>query len=121
MRFIPTVLHGVADYMVGLLLTCLPLFLGWPGAGRFVFVASGLLVILYSACTDYELGLYRFLRIRFHLFLDGLLGVALLIAPRALPLPGEHHGLVYAIGVVALLLSVTTRVRAQGSQSSETL
>lgn len=47
--------------------------------------------------------------------------VALLIAPRALPLPGEHHGLVYAIGMVALLMSVTTRIRAQGSQSSETL
>jgi hypothetical protein len=81
----------------------------------------GLFVILYSACTDYELGLYRFLRIRFHLLLDGILGVALLFAPRALQLPHGYHTLVYAIGILALVLAVTTRIRAQGTQSNEAI
>ena len=44
----------------------------------FAFIALGVFVILYSTCTDYELGFYRFLRIRFHLMLDGILGVSLL-------------------------------------------
>lgn len=121
MRFVPTVVHGAADYIVGLLLACLPVFLGWSAAGRYAFIALGVLVILYSACTDYELGIYRFLRIRFHLLLDGILGVALLLAPRALRLPEDHHTLIYVIGVLALLLAVTTRIRAQGTQSNETL
>lgn len=121
MRFIPTAIHGAADYIVGLLLACLPLLLGWSGAGRHVFVGMALFVIIYSACTDYELGLYRFLRLRFHLLLDGVLGVALLFAPRVLGLPEEHHTLVYSIGVLALVLAATTRVRAQGTQSNEAI
>lgn len=121
MRFIPTALHGVADYIVGLLLACLPLLFGWSGAERFVFIPLGLFVALYSACTDYELGLYRFLRIRFHLLLDGILGIALLFAPRFLRLPESHHTLVYAIGVLALVLAVTTRIRVQGTHSNEAI
>ena len=119
MRFIPTALHGAAGYIVGLLLACLPLLLDWSGTGRHVFVGMGLFVIVYSACTDYELGLYRFLRIRFHLLLDGVLGVALLFAPRFLRLPETQHTLIYAIGVLALFLVVTTRIRAQGTQSNK--
>lgn len=121
MRFIPTALHGAADYIVGLLLACLPLLLGWSGAERFAFIALGLFVILYSACTDYELGLYQFLRIRFHLLLNGVLGVALLFAPRFVRLPETQHTLIYAIGVLALFLAVTTRIRAQGTQSNEAM
>lgn len=121
MRIVPTAIHGAADYVVGFLLAMLPLYLGWSGTGRFAFIALGVFVTLYSTCTDYELGLYRFLRIRFHLMLDGILGAALLLAPTVFRLPENHHTLVYAIGVLALLLAVTTRIRAQGTQSNEAI
>ena len=118
MRFVPTAIHGATDYVVGFLLAMLPLYLGWSGTGRFAFIALGVFVILYSTCTDYELGLYRFLRIRFHLMLDGILGAALLLAPTVFRIPENHRPLIYAIGVLALLLAVTTRIRAQGTQSN---
>jgi hypothetical protein len=68
MRFIPTALHGVADYVVGLFLAGLPIYFGWPDRTRATFVALGLVVIVYSAFTDYEFGVFRYLRVRFHLF-----------------------------------------------------
>lgn len=117
MRFIPTAAHGFADYIVGLVVVCLPFYFGWTGNARLIFIALGLLVIFYSVMTDYELGLFRILRIRFHLLLDALFGLAMLAAPTLLRLPNDSRIPVYVIGVLSVLLSVTTKIRAQGTQS----
>jgi hypothetical protein len=116
MRFIPTVLHGVLDYIVGLVIVALPFLLGWPPTARNLFVAAGLTVLIYSVCTDYELGVWRYLRIRFHLLLDAIFGLAMLASPTVLNLPADHRAAVYAIGVIALLLVITTKVRAEGTR-----
>src|ERR1700710_1283596 len=110
MRFIPTAAHGMADYIVGLIVVALPFYYGWTGPSRVTFVTLGLLVICYSLLTDYELGLVRVLRIRFHLLLDALFGLAMLAAPALLRLPGETGVPVYVIGALSLLLSVTTKI-----------
>jgi hypothetical protein len=70
MRFIPTTAHGLADYIVGLMVMGLPFLFGWTGATRVTFASLGILVICYSLLTDYEFGLIRVFRIRFHLLLD---------------------------------------------------
>jgi hypothetical protein len=117
MRFIPTMLHGLADYLVGIVVIALPFYFGWTDAPRNTFLALGAFVILYSLVTDYELGLLRYLRIRFHLLLDALFGIAMLAAPTLLDLPADARTPVYAIGVLALLLVFVTKVRAQGTHS----
>jgi hypothetical protein len=117
MRFVPTSVHGVADYVVGLLLVAFPIFLRWPETARLCFMAMGLFTIFYSAVTDYEFGVYRYLRIRFHLFLDAIVGILLLLSPVILHIPENHHAPVYALGVLAIVLAATTRVRAEGSHS----
>jgi hypothetical protein len=116
MRFIPTIVHGLADYVVGLLVIALPFYFGWAGNARVVFAALGCLVVCYSLLTDYELGLVRFLRIRFHFFLDALFGIAMLLAPTLLNLPPNGSALVYLIGALSIFLSFTTKTRAQGTQ-----
>jgi len=117
MRFIPTAAHGLADYVVGLFVPVLPFYFEWTGNARHVFVALGLAVILYSLLTDYEFGAIRFLRIRIHLLLDFLFGVAMISAPPLLHLAGGGSGIVYAIGALSILLSLTTKIRAQGTGS----
>jgi hypothetical protein len=117
MRFIPTALHGVVDYIVGLFLAGLPLYLGWPARAQATFIAIGLVVIGYSAFTDYEFGVFRYLGGRLHLFLDALIGVLLLASPFLLSLPDNHYALVVAIGTLALVLAATTEVRAKGNHS----
>jgi hypothetical protein len=121
MRFIPTAAHGLADYVIGLIIAGLPFYYNWTGAPRVAFVALGVLVICYSLLTDYELGLIRVLRIRFHLLLDALFGLAMLAAPTLLNLPHDSHISVYVIGVLSLFLSLTTRIRAQGTRSHATV
>jgi hypothetical protein len=46
MRFVPTIVHGVADYVVGLCVIALPFYFGLTSTQRFAFVAMGTLVIL---------------------------------------------------------------------------
>lgn len=121
MRFIPTTAHGFADYVVGLIVVGLPFYFAWTGASQVAFVTLGLVVICYSLLTDYELGLVRVLRIRFHLLLDALFGLAMLAAPTLLHLPNGSRIPVYAIGVLSLVLSVTTKIRAQGTRSETTI
>jgi hypothetical protein len=104
MRFIPTTAHGLADYIVGLIVMGFPFLFGWTGASRVTFATLGILVICYSLLTDYELGLVRVLRIRFHLLLDALFGLAMLAAPMLLHLPNNYRIPVYAIGVLSLFL-----------------
>lgn len=117
MRFVPTIVHGLADYVVGFVVIALPLYFGWPESPRVVFVATGLFVIVYSLLTDYELGLFRLLRIRFHLLLDAFFGIGVLLAPTLLSFPPNGRALIYVIGGLSIFLSFTTNNRAQGTQA----
>jgi hypothetical protein len=121
MRFIPTTVHGLADYVVGFIVMGLPFLFSWTGVSRVTFVTLGILVICYSLLTDYEFGLIRVLRIRFHLLLDALFGLAMLAAPMVLRLPDEFRILIYVIGVLSIFLSLTTKIRAQGTRSDATI
>lgn len=76
MRFVPTLVHGIADYVVGAIVYGLSFYYGWTGKQRTTFVVLGAFVIAYSLVTDYEARLVRFLRIRFHLLLDAIFGLA---------------------------------------------
>jgi hypothetical protein len=117
MRFIPTIAHGLADYLVGLIVIAMPIYFAWTGSARIFFLTLGVVVICYSMLTDYELGLVKILRIRFHLLLDALFGIAMLAAPTLLNLPIDSRAIVYVIGALSILLSFTTKIRAHGTGS----
>ncbi|MGV1754676.1 SPW repeat domain-containing protein [Agrobacterium sp. CG674] len=113
MRFVPTKFHGFVDYLVGLVMMGLPYVLGLNGTPQMALVILGVVVIFYSLITDYELGMLRFLRVRFHLFLDGLLGIALLVFFSLFDLPFSLIWPVYVIGATALFFAATTQVQAK--------
>lgn len=117
MRFLPTRLHGILDYVVGLIVIALPIAFSLQGAALLALVGLGVLAIGYSLLTDYELGVVRFLRVRFHLALDFAFGVALLLTPTIFDLPSALHLPVYAIGVLAIVLAWITKIRATGTAS----
>lgn len=118
MRFIPTRLRGIVDYLVGLVMIVLPYLLGFDGTPQIALVILGVVVILYSFVTDYELGMVRFLRVRFHLFLDGLLGVGLLMFPSLFNLSFSSIWPIYVIGANALFFAATTQIQAKGTAAS---
>jgi hypothetical protein len=83
MRFLPTKVHGVMDYLMGVILIAAPWLLGFArgSAETWVPVILGASTIVYSLLTDYELGLSRTISMSTHLTLDLLSGVFLAASP----------------------------------------
>ncbi len=104
MRALPTRLHGLLDYTVGLLLIALPWLFGFArgGAETWVPVIVGAGAIAYSLFTDYELGLVRRIQMPVHLWLDVLAGALLAVSPWLL----EFDPVVWVPHVVVGLLEI---------------
>ena len=82
MRRLSSRIHGVLDYIVGIFLVLTPWLFGYVTVGApetWLAIGGGSAVIVYSLLTDYELGVWRQLEFRAHLWLDGLVGFTLLI------------------------------------------
>jgi hypothetical protein len=76
---IPRPIHGVLDYVVGLLLAASPWIFGFSHqhlAPQVALVFGGG-AILYSLLTNYELGVIRLLPFPAHLLLDFVSGITL--------------------------------------------
>src|SRR5919205_3130870 len=91
MRFIPTKIHGVLDYLVGLLLIAAPYLFGFAtgGAKQWVPMILGIGAIGYSLLTRYELGLVPVISMPGHLWLDALSGALLAVSPWLFGFSGE--------------------------------
>ena len=83
MKIISTKVHGVLDYLMGVLLIAAPWLLNFnrDGAETWVPVILGIGVIAYSLFTNYELSLSRMIPMKTHLTLDVLSGVFLAASP----------------------------------------
>ena len=83
MRFLPTRLHGIIDYLWGLSLLASPWVLGFADvtAAKWLAVVFGVGAILYSLVTAYEVALVRILPMPLHLILDGVGGAFLAASP----------------------------------------
>ena len=83
MRFIPTRVHGMLDYGLGLVLIVAPYLLGFADgtAAQYLPQALGLLAIGQAILTDYELGLVRMIPMPVHLLLDVAAGALLAVSP----------------------------------------
>jgi hypothetical protein len=85
MRFIPTRIHGVMDYLMGLLLIVAPWVFAFADApdraAVYVPVILGIGALLYSLMTRYEFGLVPMIPMKGHLALDLMSGAFLAISP----------------------------------------
>lgn len=83
-RFIPTRVHGALDYIVAIVLIFAPLIFGFQsvgGAAVIIPMVLGIVLFLYSLLTDYEWGVIRVLAMPYHLVIDLIAAVFLLISP----------------------------------------
>ena len=111
MRFLPTRLHGVIDYLWGAALLTTPWLLGYADvpAAKWLALVFGIGAFLYSAVTDYELGLLRILPMPVHLALDGLGGVFLAASPWIFGFSDRVFGPHLAFGLFSVVASLVTR------------
>jgi hypothetical protein len=83
MRFISTRVHGYIDYLFAILLIVSPWIFGFAigGAAQWLPVVLGAGIIVYSALTDYELGMTRAISMPVHLGIDVAGGLLLAVSP----------------------------------------
>jgi hypothetical protein len=83
MKFIPTQVHGVLDYLLGGLLIATPWLLGFEDNTLITWipVILGCSTLVYSLFTNYEPALIRLLPMPVHLITDFLSGLLLALSP----------------------------------------
>lgn len=111
MRFLSTKVHGVLDYLMGLVLVAAPWLLGFAGNGpeTWIPVILGVSVILYSLITDYEMGVARGISMSTHLWLDGLSGLFLATSPWLFGFSDVVYMPHLILGIAEFLAAITTR------------
>jgi hypothetical protein len=111
MRFLPTRIHGLVDYLWGAALLSAPWLLGFADvtAAKWVAVVFGAGAFLYSIVTDYELGLVRLLPMPLHLAVDGVGGALLALSPWLFGFSGEVAWPHVAFGLFSVAASLITR------------
>lgn len=85
-RFIPTSVHGVLDYLVGIALIAAPWLFGFAyvgGIAVYLPIILGIVLILYSLITKYELGIpsIKFIPMPYHLLIDFIAAALLALSP----------------------------------------
>jgi hypothetical protein len=84
MRIIPTRLHGVMDYAIGILLIASPWIFGFAdesGTAKWTFIVIGAAMLLTSLMTNYELGAMKVIPMHIHLWVDAVAGIVLALSP----------------------------------------
>jgi hypothetical protein len=115
LRFIPTWVHGIFDYFIGIFPLTSPDILNLYGSERIEWLPRhfGAPILFLALITRYELGLFKVLPMRSHLWADYVFGLLLAIWPwvsgfdRALWFP---HLL---SGVAVFLVALFTRPEPQ--------
>ncbi len=109
-RLIPTRVHGVLDYAMGLLLVVSPWLFGFSDtdAATWIAILVGAAVVLASLVTDYELSLAKIIPMRAHLGLDILSGVFLAVSPWLFGFADEHWWFFLFAGIAEIGAGILT-------------
>ena len=85
-RFVPTSVHGIFDYIGGIALIACPFIFGFYSMGGIAVILPivlGIGLILFSLLTNYERGIpaLKFIPMPVHLVLDFVAAAFLVVAP----------------------------------------
>lgn len=116
MRFLPSRIHGIIDYLWGLALLASPWVLGFSDvtAAKWLAVVFGIGAVIYSVVTDYELGLIRLLPMPLHLVIDGLGGAFLAASPWLFAFSDRVYLPHLVFGLFSVVASLITQTRPTG-------
>ena len=111
MRVIPTRIHGMIDYLMGVLLIVAPYLLGFAdgAAAQYVPQLLGIGIIGLALVTDFELGIVRAVPMPVHLIIDMLGGALLLASPWLFGFAAFVFWPHVILGVAEICLALLTR------------
>lgn len=124
MNLIPTRIHALLDYLLSLFVIASPWVLGFAfdGPETWVPVGVGVVTIVYSLATQYELGAFRGISMAAHLRLDFVVHAFLLASPWLFAfshLVGLPHVFLGLLGIGLMALTRPTLESARGENQRE--
>jgi hypothetical protein len=110
MKIISTRVHGILDYVMGVLLISAPFIFGFTrgAAETWIPVLLGMSTIIYSLLTDYEYGAFKTITMKNHLRLDFIQGAFLIISPWLFNFDGYISTPHVIIGFTEILMVMMT-------------
>ena len=127
-RFVPTRVHGIFDYVGGIALISAPFLFGFFSVGGIAVILPmvlGVGLIVYSLLTRYELGLpaIKFIPMPLHLIFDFVAAALIAVSPF---LFGFYHDapnvwlphLISGIVVILLVLVSQTQPRTRAARAT---
>jgi hypothetical protein len=117
MKIISTKIHGVLDYLMGVLLIVSPWLFGFAngGAQQWVPIILGVSALVYSMMTNYELGVFKTISMKTHLTLDAVSGVFLAASPWIFGFADTVYLPHLILGLLELGAVMMTKTQTEGS------
>ena len=109
---VPILVHGVLDYLVGVLLIAGPFVLGFDDdTATAAAVGAGVVLLVMAGASDLPTGMVRSIPRAVHAILDYVVAVAILVSPFLLGFTGDDTATPFfiAVGVVQLMQTIATR------------
>ena len=117
MKFLPTKVHGLLDYVVGAALIAAPSIFGFRDVGGpavLIPTVIGIVLIVYSFFTNYEWGVVKKIPMGYHLLVDYLASAFLALSPFAFGFAGQGLNVWLPHFVVGLTVIAVVMVSKPG-------
>lgn len=120
MKIIGTRVHGYLDYIVAILLIASPWIFGFADerAAAYVPIGLGIITIVYSLFTKYELGVSPRLNMSTHLTLDVISGFMLALSPWLLSFAETVWIPHVVVGIFEIIVAWATKIVPDGKPKS---
>lgn len=117
MKIISTKMHGVLDYLVGLLLIVSPWLFNFADGGpqMWIPIILGAGAWVYSLITNYEMGVFKTLSMKTHLAIDTMSGILLAASPWLFGFADVVYLPHLVLGLFELLAVALTKTQPESS------
>jgi hypothetical protein len=112
---IPTSVHGVLDYLAAASFVATPRLFGATKIGQRVMYGFAAATVLYSALTNYELGIWRVLPMKAHLVLDAGSG-ALLCGSAFMHKGMQSRAMLVGMGLFEIAAALLTQTHSSAER-----
>ena len=110
MKFIDRNTHGFLDYVVFLMIILSPWLLSYfyGGIETWFPIVLGVLIIVTSVLTDFDLGIFKIIPMKYHLIIDVTLGSFLALSPWLLGFSQLVYFPHLIFGIIEIALAIIT-------------
>jgi hypothetical protein len=109
---IPAFVHGLLEYIAGVLLIAVPFLLSYDSDGATaVSIVAGVIVLMFTASSALSTGLIKSIPVQAHVVFDYILAALLVASPFIFSFTddGTATAVFIVLGVLHLLVTIATR------------